>query len=172
MKKTIFSLIIVLLVAIPPYGCGYKLSGLGKSLPADMKSIAIPQFKNRTSRYQSEQFVTFAVREEFIRRSRLNLVESASKADGLLEGEITAFNIKPLGLDNQGGAQQYQVAISVDVKLIDNRSNEVLFEGKNISFSDSYETLFDDFFAQESVTLQKIARKFADSVVTTILENY
>ncbi len=172
MKKRIFGTILLMTVASFFCGCGYRLSGMGKNLPPTMKSVAIPIFKNTTNRYQIEQFVTFAVRDEFIRRSKLRLVEDAVQAEGVVEGEIADFSVKPLSLDSQGSARQYQVSITVGIRFIDNRTSEVLFEGKSISFKDTYETIYDDFFAQESQTLQKIAGKFADSVVSTILENY
>jgi len=69
------------------------------------------------------------------------------------------------------------------VRFIDLQTNEIIFEGQDINFSDSYEinvyggemgefNAAEDFFSQETETLAKIAGEFASSVVTTILENF
>ncbi|UCH94060.1 MAG: hypothetical protein JSV88_27855, partial [Candidatus Aminicenantes bacterium] len=127
--------------------------------------------------------VTFAVKEEFIKRSSLVLVEQESRADALLEGIINRFDVSPLSYAEDASANFYRVTIAVSVRFIDLETNEIIFEGENISFSDSYEIdvygddvgQFDaaeDFFSQETETLLKIAEEFAASLVTTILENF
>jgi hypothetical protein len=163
--------------------CGYKLAGFSQQIPSHIKTIIIPDFVNKTTRYQVEQFITFAVRDEFIKRSNLVLVENESRADSILEGTITQFDVRPLSYSEDASANFYRVSISVSVRFIDLQSNEIIFEGQNINFSDSYEidvyggdagdfTAAEDFFSQETETLAKIAGEFASSVVTTILENF
>lgn len=152
--------------------CGYRLSGSGKQIPAHIKTIFIPGFDNKTTRFQAEQFVTFAVRDEFIRRSRLHLVEHRDKADSMLEGEILKFEVKPISSSKDLTANLYQVRIILSARFIDLRDHKVLFEGENIGFTDTYDIDTGDFFSQETRTLTEIAEKFADSVVTTILESF
>ncbi|HXU07992.1 MAG TPA: hypothetical protein VN743_03270, partial [Blastocatellia bacterium] len=50
--------------------CGYKQAGKGKSLPADIKTIAIPVFQNTSLKYRVEQRFTNAVIEEVLKRAR------------------------------------------------------------------------------------------------------
>ncbi len=85
--------------------CGYQLAGFGKQIPGDIKTIVIPDFENKTTRIQAEQFVTFAVREEFIRRSELKLVRSRSNADSILEGEIVTFEVTPVSKQSLTGRE-------------------------------------------------------------------
>jgi hypothetical protein len=110
-------------------------------------------------------------------------VENESRADSILEGTITQFNVKPLSYADDASANFYRVSISVSVRFIDLKTNEIIFEGENISFNDSYEIDIygdaagefneaEDFFSQETEILAKIANEFASSVVTTILENF
>lgn len=163
--------------------CGYKLAGFSQQIPDNIKTILIPDFVNKTNRFQVEQYITFAVRDEFIKRSNLVLVENESRADSILEGTITWFDVKPLSYSDDASSNFYKVSILVNVRFIDLQSNEIIFEGQNINFTDSYEinnyegdvgdfNAADDFFSQETETLSKIAREFASSVVTTILENF
>ena len=96
---------LLLLVSLLNLQCGYRLAGRGRNLPATAQTIAIPEFKNETSHYQAERFVTVAIKEEFIRRSRLRLSESIDKADLLLEGIISAFETAPISYNDLRGSQ-------------------------------------------------------------------
>lgn len=163
---------VTLLAALLAAACGYRLSGRVNTLPADAATLAVPAFANGTTRAQAEQFVTFAVREEFLRRTRLRLVESAADADLLLEGTIVALRTTPLSYSQAGAANLYEVRLTLDVSLIDTRSGERLFQGEALAFRDTYETESGDFFSQETASLDRIAEKFAASLVTSILENF
>ncbi|MBN2344907.1 MAG: LptE family protein [Candidatus Aminicenantes bacterium] len=152
--------------------CGYRLSGSGRNLPPGAETIAIPEFRNRTSRPQAEQFVTFAVREEFVRRSRLRLVEAEERADLLLEGTIVQFLTTPLSYSEEGAANLYEVRLVLEVRLIDVKRGAVHFQGTGLAFRETYETDSADFFSQETGSLAAIAAKFASSIVSSILENF
>lgn len=163
--------------------CGYKLSGFGNQVPDHVKTILIPDFENKTTRFQVEQYITYSVREEFIKRSNLELVDTQSRADSLLEGTILRFDVAPISYGEDASANLYRVTITVNVRLIDLKTDELIFEGEGISYSESYEfnsyggdltelDAADDFFSQETDTIIKIAEEFAASLVTTILENF
>jgi TolB-like protein len=169
MKRACWLLPVVALLSL---SCGYRLAGRGNNLPAEAATIAIPAFKNQTSRPQAEQFVTFAVREEFIRRSRLRLVEAREQADLLLEGAITAFKTTPLSYSAAGAANLYEVRLTLDVRLVDMRNSEMAYQGNGLVFHETYDTDSADFFSQESGSLDRVASKIAASIVTSILENF
>lgn len=169
MKSATWLLLAVCLLNLQ---CGYRLSGRGRNLPPEAQTIAIPDFKNLTSRLQVEQLITFAVRDEFIKRSRLRLADSTSAADLVLEGKITDFTATPLSYSDAGAANLYDVRLSLDVRLIDMKTNELVYQGTGLTFQESYETDSADFFSQETGSLVKIAAKFASSIVASILENF
>ncbi|MCK4836433.1 MAG: LptE family protein [Candidatus Aminicenantes bacterium] len=152
--------------------CGYHLSGVGSQVPDHIKTIFIPNFKNRTSLSRAEQFVTFAIREEFIRRSRLELVEDISESDSSLEGEISSFEVKPLSITKAAQSNLYNLRIRLSVKFIDLKNNRIIYQGKGISFSQQYEIDTGDFFTLASEAIEKIAGEFASSIVSIILENF
>ena len=172
MKKLIVITASFVFILMSVTNCGYKLAGFGKQIPDHIKTIVIPDFENKTTRFQADQFITFAVKEEFIKRSKLTLVDRVARADSLLEGTITTFDVKPLSYDTDASANLYKVTIAVSVKFIDLKTEKIIFEGTGITFTDTYEVDTDDFFSQETQTLIKIADEFAASVVTTILENF
>ncbi|MBN1196686.1 MAG: hypothetical protein JXA62_04710 [Candidatus Aminicenantes bacterium] len=166
-RKTILILFAAVLLA----GCGYRLSGTGAFLPDHVKTILIRNFENETSRYQAEQFVTFAVRDEFIRRVRLQLADSMDSADAVLEGKITSFTVTPVSYA-ESAADKFQVSILLDIRLMDLKQGRVLFENRHLRFVDTYEIDSADFFSMETESLQRISRAFAASVVTSILEDF
>ncbi|MBU4268109.1 MAG: CsgG/HfaB family protein [Acidobacteria bacterium] len=163
---------LLLAVSVLNLQCGYRLSGRGRNLPPAAQTIAIPDFKNQTSRQAVEQFITFAVRDEFIKRSRLRLADSDITADLVLEGKITAFETTPISYSEAGAANLYEVRLTLDVRLIDMKTSELYYQGSGMTFREIYETDSADFFSQETGSLVKIAAKFASSIVASILENF
>jgi outer membrane lipopolysaccharide assembly protein LptE/RlpB len=162
----------VLLLLIIFNQCGYKLTGTGKHIPDYIKTIVIPDFVNKTTRYQAEQFVTSALRQEFIRRSKLILVDRVSKADSTLEGDINRFDAVPVSYSSDATANLYRITIVLNVRFIDIKTGKIIFENNNMSFTDTYDIGTGDFFSQETETLIKISKEFASSIVSTILENF
>jgi hypothetical protein len=169
MKKIV---LIIYLCSMVFVSCGYRLSGTGRLFPGHIKSIFIPDFENKTTRYQAEQFVTFAVREEFIKRSKLVLVDGLTKADSLLEGVIKKFEVRPLSYGEDASANFYNIIILLAVKFVDLKTNNIIFEDIKLKFTKNYEIDSGDFFSQETEAIIKISEEFASSIVSTILENF
>ena len=163
---------LLLLLSLLTLQCGYRLAGRGRNLPAAARTIAILKFKNDTSRYPAEHFVTAAIRDEFIRRSRLRLIAAMGKADLLLEGGISAFETAPIAYTDRGTASMHELRITVRIRIIDMKKNELFYEGGALVFRTTYETDAADFFSQEPGALDKLAAKFAASIVTSILDNF
>jgi len=171
MKRIITYILILAFVSVSA-GCGYKVSGSGKYLPQDLKTIAIPDFENKTTKAEAEQFVTFAIRDEFIKKSSMKLIDRTDEADALLEGEIVKFTVKPLSYSYLGSANQYTVTITLNITFINMKTNTVIYRNKNMNFTEDYEIESGDFFSQETDALQKISEKFAKGIVSALLENY
>lgn len=171
MKRIILT-ITVLAVLIGLNNCGYKLSGYGSQLPATIKKIVIPDFENKSIRAQVDQYVTYAVKEEFIKRANLTIVDKTEDADALLEGTIMSFDVKAISAAADASANLYRINITVNVRLTDLKNSKILFEGEGISVVDNYQLGTNDFISLENQTLLKIADDFAASIVTTILEKF
>ncbi|MEN8222469.1 MAG: LptE family protein [Acidobacteriota bacterium] len=170
--KRIITYILILVFLSVSAGCGYKVSGSGKYLPQNLKTIAIPDFENKTTKAEAEQFVTFAIRDEFIKRSSMKLVNRTDIADALLEGEIVKFTVNPLSYSYIGSANQYTVSITLNVTFINLKNNTIIYKNKNMTFTEDYEIESGDFFSQETEAIQKISEKFAKGIVSALLENY
>ena len=67
--------------------CGYHTAGHAVTLPANVQTIAIPAFVNRTQTYKIEQRLTAAVVQEMITRTHYHVLNEADdSADATLRG--------------------------------------------------------------------------------------
>jgi hypothetical protein len=154
--------------------CGYGLVGRNNFLDPAMKTIYVPAFINRTTRVELEQRVTQAVAEEFVSRGRLRLVSNPNDANAILRGSIDTFNIFPVAFD-QGRATRYQISITAKIELLDHRhEDKVLWQNDQYRFTENYEVNLasTDAFDQESRAIREIAVRFAEGLVTNLLEGF
>ena len=164
-----------LLSALALSGCGYALVGKGNSLPPTIHTIDIPAFANKTTRVELEQRVTQSVADEFVSRGRLKLVTNPAEADAILRGSIDSFGIFPVAFNTQGRATQYQISITANIELVDHRNEDkVIWKNDQYRFTENYQISLTaaDAFDQETRAIREIAVRFAESLVTNILEGF
>ena len=169
MKRLSLTVLLVLLG-----GCGYGLVGRTNFLDPSIRTLEVPAFVNKTTRVELEQRVTQAVAEEFVSRGRLTLVTGSSRADAILRGSIDSFNIFPIAFE-QGRATRYQISITANIELLDHRNEDkVLWKNDQYRFTESYEVNLGttDAFDQETRAIQEIAVRFAEGLVTNLLEGF
>ena len=155
-------------------GCGYALVGHSNFLDPSIRTIEVPAFVNRTTRVELEQRVTKAVAAEFVSRSRLQLINAPTRADVILRGSIDSFSIFPIAFD-QGRATRYQISITAKIELLDHRKGDtVLWKNDQYRFTEDYEVNLGnvDAFDQETRAIQEIAVRFAEGLVTNLLEGF
>jgi len=166
----------LLIASLALAGCGYSLVGTGSFLSPDIQTIHIPTFTNRTTRVELEQIVTRAVTEEFVSRGRLRVMGSPPEADVLLRGTITGFGLTPVAFDDQGRATQYQVNVRAVIELVDRRGEEeqTLWKNDQYYFAEDYSVNPEevDSFDQETRAIREIAVRFAESLVSSVLEGF
>jgi len=120
-------------------------------LPKNIKTVAVPafQFEARGARYRVESRFTEAVTREIIRRGNgLKVQGTTSGADAVVEGTIIS---------------------AVTIRDLDD--NKILYDNQNFIFRDSFEFSQDprSFFNEEDPAVERMARAFAESVVSTIV---
>lgn len=169
MKK--YFLLLLLLPFL--WSCGYRLAGMGASIiPDDARTIWLPLFENSSNSAEAATFVTESLRDGLVRRSGLDLVFDGASADLVMEGKIGSFKVTPVDLYPGGGTARYQVTVSVDVRLIDNRYSRLLYERKDLSYKDVYQTDQGDFFAMETDTLKRISKLMAAGLLSLIFDEF
>lgn len=156
-------------------GCGYTLVGQGNLLPAHIDTIQVPTFVNRTTRVELEQRLTQAVADEFVSRGGMRLVNNADQADAILRGSIEWFGITPIAFNEQGRATRYQISVNANIELVDHTNDDAsIWKNEQYRFTESYavEASSLDAFDQETRAIREIAERFAESVVSSILEGF
>jgi outer membrane lipopolysaccharide assembly protein LptE/RlpB len=158
-----------------PAGCGYRTAGHAVQLPENVKTIAIPAFKNETLNYRIEQMLTAAVVREFTSRTHYHILNDPSQAaDATLRGTVLSTTASPLTYDTATGqAASVLVVVSMKVALTD-RNGKVLYQNPAYLFREQYEVSQDlaSFFEEDSPAYRRLSQDFARTLVSNILEGF
>src|ERR1700682_6025721 len=166
---------LALLAVLALSHCGYALVGHSNFLNPTIKTVQVPAFINRTTRVELEQRVTQAVADEMVARGRLKLVTQPSQADVILRGSIDSFGLFAIAYNAQGRATQYQVSVTAKIELLDHRNDDkVLWKNDQYRFTENYQVNVQstDAFDQETRATREIAGRFAETLVTNLLEGF
>jgi hypothetical protein len=141
-------------------------------LPARIKTVAVPAFQNDALRYKIEHRFTQAVIQELIHRGRgLRVQGEREGADAVIEGIIKSYQFTGVLLDDKGRARIFEVSITAAVTVRDQTQNRVLYDNQNFVFRGENEFANDprNFFNEEDPAVQRMARSFAESIVSTLI---
>jgi hypothetical protein len=141
-------------------------------LPSRIKTVAVPAFQNTALRYKVESRFTAAVVDELIHRGRgLRVQGDREGADAVIEGIIKNFYFAGVLLDDKGRARIFEVTIEAAVTVRDQTQNKVLYDNQSYVFRGEYEFANDprNFFSEEDPAVQRMARSFAESIVSTLI---
>jgi TolB-like protein len=154
-------------------GCGYGLSGRGTFLPRQIRVIALVPFENRTSRPEIEQRVTEEVARELAKRGQYRVVTEPAGAHALLEGAVTGFRASPVQFTQEGRASRVEAVVMIEATLRDLSNDQVLWSQRGLLFREQYDVPPEgEFFDQETLALDDIARGAAGALVTSIVEGF
>ena len=157
--------------------CGYRVRGSVGRLPSGVQSLGIPIFRNLTTQYKIDQLISSAVLKEFSLRTRIPVNSSNSGVDSVLLGEIrnlssvpVTFGTQTIGSQTLGSA--FLVTVQIGVKLVRLKDSTVIWQNDDFTYSERYvlNASVRDFFSEENPALERLARNFADSLVSTILD--
>jgi outer membrane lipopolysaccharide assembly protein LptE/RlpB len=171
-------LAIVLLASLVS-ACGYALAGRGNTLPAHIKIIGVPQFENQTDEPDLDLRLTDAVRQELQSRGRFTVNPEARGADAVLSAKIVSRLATPRAFTESRQVLRYEIAIIGDVTFRDETKNEVIWSNPRLRASEEYDLAgsarpedLTSLFRQDRNAIERIARTFARTVVTSILEAF
>ncbi|PYQ33901.1 MAG: hypothetical protein DMF55_10690 [Acidobacteria bacterium] len=144
----------LLLAAASAIGCGYSLVGRGSTLPPGVRVIRFQTLQNGTSRVGVEQRVR--------------------SADAELSGTVTQFDLYAVAFDELGRAKEYQVAITAKMSLKTLPDEKVLWENPAYTFRDDYTlpTSAASYADRENEAIDRVAERFAASLVSSVLEGF
>ena len=170
MKQLAIVLSVVTLTA-----CGYALAG--GSLPPTIKTVGIPPFLNKSSTGDIDRVLTESVRTEFQGHRRYSIVPDGVGVDAVLRGTITSVRLDPSSLTTSGQARTMAITITASLEFVTTSDNKVYWSNPNWLLREEYEvttaTAPNDpaaFLAANAPAYERLAKKFASSLVTQIFE--
>ena len=94
--------------------------------------------------------------------------------DALLKGTILSVNLYPASFNADGRASEYNVVITAKVTFTDVLDKKILFQNPSFVFRGQYEIDSNEiaYFDRSSGAIDDIAKDFAESVVSAILEGF
>jgi hypothetical protein len=144
-------------------------------LPSYIHTVAVPVFENQALRYKIESRFTDAVAKELIKRGRgLHVQSKREGADAVVDGVIKSFSFSGVLLDQAGRARVFEVTIVGAVTIRDQVQNRVLYDNQNYVYRGEFEFANDPrtFFNEEDPTVQRLARNFAEDLVSTLVNGF
>ena len=151
-------------------GCGYTLRG---SLPAHIRTVAVPIFANRTPEPAVESFLTRAVVEAFSTNGRLRVVTPA-EADAILEGEVIGYSVAPIAFDDRANVRLFRLIVTLNLRFRDVKHNAVLFEQAGLQERADFQVQGSVFttVSREESALQSAAVDIARAIVSLAVERF
>ena len=170
-------------VALILIGCGYHQVGSAAHVPANVRTLAVPIFKSNVQAYNTETVFTQAIVRELNTRTRYRVLTasgdgsfagSEGNADAILRGTILSQTVTPLTYDpSSGQTSSYLVTISAQVVLTAH-DGAVLYRNDAFSWHEQYQSTQDlsGFVQEDSAAVRRMARDFAQAVVSDLLEGF
>jgi hypothetical protein len=156
-------------------GCGYRAGGRAVLLPPHIHTIAIPAFRNETTRYKVEQVLTQAVVREFMSRTRYRVQPEVEDSDAVLNGVVTGFWTTPMVVEPAAGRTiSVMVGVRMRVELRDSKTGQIVYQNPGFTFTEPYEISGQaaTYFEESGPALERMGRQFAASLVSSILETF
>jgi len=144
-------------------------------MPSYIKTVAVPTFQNNALRFKIEHRFTDAVMKELIHRGHGLRVQSEREgADAVIDGVVKTFGFSGVLLDDKGRARIFEVTITAAVTVRDLHENRVLYDNQNFVFRGEFEFANDprNFFNEEDPAVMRMARSFAESIVSTLVNGF
>ncbi len=177
--RRVIPVLVLMLAVLAQSGCGYSLAGRGSFLPAYVKRIGIPLFKNGTTVFNLDQMVTDKVRSEFIGRGKWTIVPDQSGVDALVSGTITSVTLTPVAFNTGQQATRYALAMTGSVEFKDMQANKVIWTNPGMSYREEFDVPASSntldtstYFGQNANALDRLSSEFSRALVSAILEAF
>jgi outer membrane lipopolysaccharide assembly protein LptE/RlpB len=167
----------VLSCLAPLAGCGYHTAGSATHIPANVQTIAVPVFATHVLAYHTEMALTQAVVRELDTRTKLRVLtkdSAADSADAVLSGTVLTQTAIPITYDSTSGVtSSYIVTITVKV-LLTARDGRVLYRNDALRYREQYQSTQDltGFIREDPAAVDRLARDFAQALVSDMLESF
>lgn len=150
--------------------CGYAFRG---NLPDHIQTIAVPVFANRTAQPAVENTVTRAIVDAFSTNGRLRVV-SADRADSILEGEVTGYELLSIAFDSAANVRAYRLVLTMNLRYRDVREKKLVFQRTGFRDQADFRVqgTVSETLVSEDAALRAAALEIAGHVVSLTLDRF
>jgi outer membrane lipopolysaccharide assembly protein LptE/RlpB len=156
-------------------GCGYHQAGSATHIPANVHTLAVPIFATKAQAYHTEMLFTQATISELNTRTKYRILNNdTSDADATLRGTILSQTVAPLTYDaTSGQTSSYLITITAKAVLTAH-DGHALYQNNAIVFREQYQSTQDlsGFIQEDSPAIRRVARDFAQGLVSDMLESF
>jgi hypothetical protein len=166
------------------FGCGYRFKSLGPSPDVRLEFLAIPPFSGSSSYAGIEDDFTAVVRQEFLTRSKVNLVEEKT-AQAVLRGRLYSVTTEPLTymvtqqeihglLATDKVTRSRTLKVRLEISLKDTATEEIIWQDANLTDTASFQVSSDPLITQHNqrLALIAIARDLAARIYARTMERF
>ncbi len=170
----------LLVAGVGASACGYALAGRGNALPASITVVGIPHFVNQSSTPEIDRVLTDAVRVEFQSKGKYRVQPDENSVHGLLTATITNVDLRPTAFTEDRLPSAYAIVVTADVEFKHvTENNSVIWANPSFRVAEEYQITADAaltdvtaFLSQNTNAQERLAKKFARDVVTSIFEAF
>ena len=168
--------LLTLLLLTTLTGCGYHQAGSATHIPVHVRTLAVPIFTTRAQAFHTEMAFTQATIRELNTRTKYRILnkDEDEDADATLTGTILSQTVAPLTYDaTTGQSSSYLLSITAKVVLTAH-DGHILYRNDAVLYREQYQSTQDlsGFIQEDSSAVRRVARDFAQSLVSDMLESF
>lgn len=174
MKRFSACLLLPLIFALS--GCGYHLGEIKPTPMRRINTIAVNSFKNETLLPRLEVQTADAVVKQF-QQDGTYRIESADRADAIIEGTIESVDRQPMRVfaNNVLQTSEFELILVVRYRVIDRITGAVLQQGKargTTPFFTESDAVNSDLVNNQNMNYPIAAQRMAENLVSRVAEGW
>jgi outer membrane lipopolysaccharide assembly protein LptE/RlpB len=172
MKKLLLMIPILLAMG----GCGYHLGEIKPTPMRRVTTIAVNTFTNKTLLPRVEAQTADAVVKQF-QQDGTYRIESADRADAIVEGSIESVQRQPMRVfaSNVLQTSEFELTLTVKYRVIDRITGAVLMEGRAVGvtpFFTESDRVNSDLVTNQNMNYPIAAQRMAEKLVSKVAEGW
>lgn len=157
-------------------GCGYHVGEIRPTPMRRVSTIAVNTFKNNTVTPRLEAQTADAVVKQF-QQDGTYTIESADRADAILEGTIESIQRQPMRIfaNNVLQTSEFELTLTVSYRIVDRLTGSVLQQGKAVGttpFFTESDRVNSDIVTSQNMNYPIAAQRMAEKLVGKVAEGW
>jgi outer membrane lipopolysaccharide assembly protein LptE/RlpB len=173
---TMNKLLLMIPILLALGGCGYHLGEIKPTPMRRVTTIAVNTFTNKTLLPRVEAQTADAVVKQF-QQDGTYRIESADRADAIVEGSIESVQRQPMRVfaSNVLQTSEFELTLIVKYRVIDRITGAVLMEGRAVGvtpFFTETDRVNSDLVTNQNMNYPIAAQRMAEKLVSKVAEGW